>query len=89
MLEVCGDGINLGKVECDDGNTISGDCCSADCKVEFGCQCRSQGVRLSDVCWDNVPPRASIDTLSKNNTITIAFTETVVVLVNSKDEYDV
>lgn len=32
--EVCGDGFNLGVIQCDDGNTNGGDGCSADCGIE-------------------------------------------------------
>ena len=32
--EICGDGLNLGKYECDDGNKNNGDGCSSSCKVE-------------------------------------------------------
>ena len=31
---ICGDGILEPGEECDDGNTISGDCCAADCTLE-------------------------------------------------------
>lgn len=37
--EVCGDGLRLGHEECDDGNSISGDGCSSDCRVEAGFRC--------------------------------------------------
>lgn len=30
----CGDGIVAGAEQCDDGNTIDGDCCSSDCQFE-------------------------------------------------------
>src|SRR5262249_30295002 len=32
---ICGDGLVRGTEECDDGNTVSGDGCSATCKKEF------------------------------------------------------
>src|SRR6185437_7311515 len=34
MAQVCGDGVIEGSEECDDGNTMSGDGCSAICTVE-------------------------------------------------------
>ena len=39
-FEICGDGKNFGKYECDDGNQVNGDGCSASCQIEegFGCQ---------------------------------------------------
>ena len=36
---MCGDGIKVQQEQCDDGNTISGDGCSAACLVEPGHQC--------------------------------------------------
>jgi len=32
--EICGDGLDFGQYQCDDGNTISGDGCSKECKLE-------------------------------------------------------
>ena len=29
--EICGDGLNLGQLQCDDGNNIDGDGCSSSC----------------------------------------------------------
>ncbi|HTQ05707.1 MAG TPA: DUF4215 domain-containing protein [Polyangiaceae bacterium] len=37
FLVVCGNGIVQGDEQCDDGNRISGDGCSADCKAEYKC----------------------------------------------------
>lgn len=34
--EICGKGLNYGLLECDDGNTLNGDGCTTDCKVEKG-----------------------------------------------------
>ncbi|MBU1045541.1 DUF4215 domain-containing protein [Patescibacteria group bacterium] len=35
---VCGDGKKEGDEECDDGNTVSGDGCSSQCKIEYPSQ---------------------------------------------------
>src|SRR5689334_16040089 len=36
----CGDGeLNVDGEECDDGNTLPGDCCSGTCKIEKYCEC--------------------------------------------------
>ncbi|MEZ4310691.1 MAG: DUF4215 domain-containing protein [Polyangiaceae bacterium] len=35
---VCGDGVKAPSEACDDGNTVSGDCCSATCQLEAGCE---------------------------------------------------
>ena len=50
---VCGDGTNAGTIlqsdveECDDGNTMSGDGCSANCTVEEGYACPALGGACS------------------------------------------
>jgi fibro-slime domain-containing protein len=31
---ICGDGIEVGAEQCDDGNTVDGDGCSSDCEIE-------------------------------------------------------
>lgn len=51
LLEICGDGMNLGEYECDDGNLENGDGCSSKCKVEFGYKCTSR-KSLPDICVD-------------------------------------
>ncbi|KAK9918751.1 hypothetical protein WJX75_006574 [Coccomyxa subellipsoidea] len=47
-LSVCGNGIVEGAEECDDGDTIDGDGCSAQCKVEAGWECTGQSP---SECW--------------------------------------
>ena len=57
-LSVCGDGLlSFGAEECDDGNTVSGDGCSATCSAEFtipptpdeeGCTCSTPGFGADD-----------------------------------------
>jgi cysteine-rich repeat protein len=84
MVEVCGDGMNLGRVGCDDGNTVSGDGCSSTCSVEAGYTCLSSGPKQRDFCYDSVAPRASVESVSKANIITISFSEVVVCSANSK-----
>ncbi len=44
----CGNGVKEGTEECDDGNNVSSDGCSADCKSEFsGCQGGAQLLSTS------------------------------------------
>jgi fibro-slime domain-containing protein len=47
---VCGDGMMVGTEACDDGNTSSGDGCSALCKVEPGFTCTSTTVDDTKPC---------------------------------------
>lgn len=37
--EICGDGLNFGLNQCDDGNTLSGDGCSSTCQLEANWDC--------------------------------------------------
>jgi cysteine-rich repeat protein len=50
--EICGDGKNLFSYECDDNNVISGDGCSAGCKVELGFKCVGGSPTTKDVCTE-------------------------------------
>jgi fibro-slime domain-containing protein len=53
VVSSCGDGITLGAETCDDGNTISGDGCSASCRLELGHQCSGSPSQCSPtVCGD-------------------------------------
>jgi cysteine-rich repeat protein len=49
-FEVCGDGFNLGGVECDDGNVLSRDGCSSRCTVEKGFKCFKGDGMVPDKC---------------------------------------
>jgi fibro-slime domain-containing protein len=50
----CGDGMqNQEAEECDDGNTVPGDCCSGSCKVEAFCACPpGEACYSTIVCGD-------------------------------------
>src|SRR5205814_2139606 len=48
---LCGNGVVDPGEECDDGNTVSGDCCSAICFFEQGgCACNDANVCTDDSC---------------------------------------
>ena len=79
-IEICGDGINLGQVECDDGNNLNGDGCSSDCRIEQGFMCRRRDGGLPDLCIDVLPPKA-VANMKKGNVLEIKFTEPVTSLV--------
>ncbi|MFH1759089.1 MAG: DUF4215 domain-containing protein [Patescibacteria group bacterium] len=52
--EGCGDGeVNDPKEECDDGNNVSGDGCSYNCKIETGGMCGDGIVTPPEECDDN------------------------------------
>ena len=80
-LEICGDGLNLGSVECDDGNNNDGDGCSSICNVESGYRCTKEKER-PDICKDVLRPHASAN-VKKGNQIVIMFNEPVLSLVAS------
>ncbi len=52
----CGDGIldPDGFEECDDGNTIDGDGCSANGRIEDGYVCMTAGVPCTPICGDGI-----------------------------------
>ena len=54
--EICGDGLNFGQYECDDGNLEDGDGCSSLCKIEEGFRCQGGGINSPDKCKDFRPP---------------------------------
>ena len=52
---VCGDGVVMLPETCDDGNTASGDGCSATCKVEPGSQCTgTPSICTATVCGNGL-----------------------------------
>eukprot|EP01022_Parablepharisma_sp_SALTPOND_P028562 TRINITY_DN71152_c0_g1_i1.p1 TRINITY_DN71152_c0_g1~~TRINITY_DN71152_c0_g1_i1.p1 ORF type:complete len:1645 (-),score=40.75 TRINITY_DN71152_c0_g1_i1:653-5587(-) len=79
--EVCGDGINLGQVECDDGNKLSGDGCDSTCKIENGYKCYHRDG-LPDFCVDSAPPTATLR-IEKGNVLTIIYSEEVIAHTDS------
>jgi fibro-slime domain-containing protein len=53
FVATCGDGIMSGPEACDDGNTVSGDGCSATCHIELGYKCSGSPSKCSPtVCGD-------------------------------------
>ena len=69
--EICGDGLNLGEFQWDDGNLVNGDGCSNTCLLEVGYTCKGT------FWWEIVPPKASIISVSTKNLLTVRFSEPV------------
>ena len=74
--EICGDGINLGLVQCDDGNVNNGDGCNQYCLVEYGYTC-SLDTAKKDICKEIVPPLLFLINVTINNTVIFGFSEHV------------
>ena len=82
ITEICGDGKNLGQVECDDGNKVNGDGCSSECRVEQGFKCNRMESQ-PDYCVDIEPPQVMLS-VSKGNVLVLKFTEEVTCLASRK-----
>jgi cysteine-rich repeat protein len=52
MIDVCGDGVHGPLEQCDDGNTVNGDGCSATCMVEIPPGCGDGEVAGDEECDD-------------------------------------
>jgi len=83
--EICGDGINLGKHQCDDGNLKNGDGCDSNCNIEPGFTCFKRSGQ-PDICKDIDPPLAYL-TVLKSNQLEITFSEDIVSIVDSISFY--
>ena len=71
----------MGQLECDDGNSQSGDGCDSNCRVEDGYQCyRSEGQ--PDYCRSVELPTARMK-VKEGNLIEITFKEQVKSDLNS------
>jgi len=81
--EICGDGVNLGQVECDDGNRENNDGCSSNCIIEMGYKCE-KGINLPDLCYDTTPPRLYLSVLYGNN-IQLEFSELTFPVISSNE----
>ena len=78
-IEICGDGLNMGHHECDDGNNIDGDGCSSTCKIEQGYKCDL--TVNPNKCFDYIPPSAILILKSLDRLI-ILFDEKVKSKIN-------
>jgi len=84
-IEICGDGLNIGLLECDDGNLIDGDGCNSQCKIEDGFKCIRR-EKDSDYCYDIVQPTATLHVL-KENVLFIEFSENVLASFKTFSEF--
>ena len=76
-VEICGDGLNLGEFQCDDGNINNGDGCSSECTVEEGYVCQGGNTISPDSCKDIISPILQATGMGIENTFYFAFSEPV------------
>ena len=69
--EICGDGISLGRMQCDDGNIIDGDGCSSSCSIETGFTCENDGYLSRSICKDIKGPSFTIESFSQAKTLVL------------------
>ncbi len=74
--------MNFGLLECDDGNILDGDGCSADCTVEAGYVCSGGNITSPDVCVSTQVLTATLS-LVRANLLLVRFSGSVVSSVNS------
>ena len=77
LLEICGDGINAGVNECDDGNTLSHDGCSSKCRIESGWACTQSNSGGVDSCMDTRPIRFYASVITANYSLVVRFNKNV------------
>lgn len=74
---MCGDGLDFGEYECDDGNLKDGDGCSKICKVETGWKCENGTEDRPDKCLYTVRPRIFIKEITSSNLVYVKFSEPI------------
>ena len=88
--EICGDGLNLGEHECDDGNLLDGDGCSSLCVIEEGFKCyQGDNINISrDKCKDYRPPTllSNISPISKKKNIFLFETSEEIQILKIEDD---
>ncbi len=72
-VEVCGDGKNMGLVECDDGNRKNGDGCNSACQIEKDYECTGGNSTHPDVCVNRKPPEIVTIKYYANRTVLVIF----------------
>ena len=77
LVDICGDGYKTGLAECDDGNTIDGDGCSSDCKIEIGWNCSSQSTTI---CRNTIQPTFRVYMQNHDTEIVLQFSKRVSIL---------
>jgi len=53
-IQVCGNGTVEAPEQCDDGNTVGGDGCSAICEIEIECPCTGGEFAQARLTWEGI-----------------------------------
>jgi cysteine-rich repeat protein len=77
--EICGDGINLGYYECDDGNSNDGDGCSSECNYEGILMCISSRVTKMETCFHYMLPRFKVICFNKSESVSVKFSRPMLI----------
>eukprot|EP01022_Parablepharisma_sp_SALTPOND_P036471 TRINITY_DN994_c0_g1_i1.p1 TRINITY_DN994_c0_g1~~TRINITY_DN994_c0_g1_i1.p1 ORF type:complete len:617 (+),score=12.97 TRINITY_DN994_c0_g1_i1:1501-3351(+) len=85
--EICGDGINLGAFECDDGNLLNGDGCSSECRVEPGFACR-RNIGGRSMCYPNTPLVARLSIINSNKAAILSFNRKILFVENMTESIE-
>lgn len=86
--EICGDGLNAGILECDDGNSINGDGCSSTCTIEEDYECEGGSSSSPDTCKSTVGPLCEfshLETLTSSLRLAVTCEKEVILSGMSED----
>ena len=76
-IEICGDGLDLGLNECEDGNLFDLDGCSSDCKLELDFECTSASPTGPFRCKSIKPPALIFAAVTDDMALELYFSEPV------------
>ena len=74
---MCGDGLDLGLNECEDGNNFDQDGCNSACQVELDYECFSASSTGPFYCKSLKPPSLNFVTVADDMTLELHFSEPV------------
>lgn len=76
-IEICGDGLHMGVLQCDDGNLLDGDGCSSTCTVEPNYICYGGNAYTPDKCKITLHPNFKQINYFGNKTVVLSFSAAV------------
>eukprot|EP00357_Protocruzia_adherens_P026494 CAMPEP_0114983588 /NCGR_PEP_ID=MMETSP0216-20121206/6784_1 /TAXON_ID=223996 /ORGANISM="Protocruzia adherens, Strain Boccale" /LENGTH=683 /DNA_ID=CAMNT_0002345589 /DNA_START=388 /DNA_END=2437 /DNA_ORIENTATION=- len=88
--EICGDGLHMGSLPCDDGNLRNGDGCSSDCEEEEGFTCEIGTVESPSICIELVKPTiTNVNVVNDDNDIMIHFSELMDLTLTRSEDFGI